>query len=231
MEMFKKILEKSKGLFKKNGSKKFIERVAIIGLIGAMLLIAGSTLFEKSPEDELDSNTLVGSSNANDNSNTSDTGNASNGTEVNYSSNDGSIDTFSQSSQDPQNEMENRLKSILTKISGAGKVDVMVTFYSGNEFIPAVDVNTSENNTHEKDKEGGTREIKQTDKENTTVYQEIDGVKKPFIIKEILPKVKGVVVVADGAADAEVKANLSKATQALLDIAAHKIQVFQRSGN
>lgn len=226
MEMFKKILENSKALFKKNGNKKLIERVAIIGLIGAMLLIAGSTLFKKSPEDKLDSNTLVGLSNANDTSNSSD---ASNGTEIN--SNDGSIETFNQSSQDPQNEMENRLKSILTKINGAGKVDVMVTFYSGNESIPAVDVNTSENNTHEKDKEGGTREIKQTDKESTTVYQEIDGKKKPFIIKEILPKVKGVVVVADGAEDAEVKANLAKATQALLDIAAHKIQVFQRSGN
>lgn len=219
MSILKKIQEKSKELLKKNGNKKFIERAGIIGLIGVMFLIAGSVLFEKPPENKSNSSTLI------------DAGNNKNTTEAKPETNDGAIETLSQSSQDPKNEMETKLKSILSKIKGAGKVDVMITFYSGNEYVTAVDVNTSENSTQEKDKEGGTRVITKNDKENKTIYQEVDGVKKPFIIKEILPKVKGVVIVADGAADAEVKADLAKATQALLDIASNKIQVFQRTDN
>ncbi|PYG86815.1 stage III sporulation protein AG [Ruminiclostridium sufflavum DSM 19573] len=212
--MLKKFLEKAKQIFTKNGSRKFIERAAIVALIGVMFLIAGSVLFEKNPRSSLESGT---------------SSNTLGNTEV--KTGEGAVETLNQTEKNLKNETELRLKAILSQISGAGKVDVMITFYSGNEFIPAADVNTSENDTQEKDKEGGSRVIKQTDKESTTIYQEVDGVKKPFIIKEILPKVKGVVVVADGAADAEVKADLVKATEALLDIAVHKIQVFQRDSN
>ena len=217
MNMLKKLMEKSKGLVTKQGSKKFIERAAIIALLGVICLIAGSVLFET--ENKTGTSTLANVSNAG-----LDTQAAS-------EAKDGAIETLNQSNKDPKSEMETKLQAILSKISGAGKVDVMITFYTGNEFVPAVDVNTSENNTQEKDKEGGSRVVKQTDKENSTIYEEVDGSKKPFIVKEILPKVKGVVIVADGAADAEVKANLAKATEALLDIATHKIQVFIRNGN
>ncbi|WP_244648207.1 stage III sporulation protein AG [Ruminiclostridium herbifermentans] len=219
MNMFKKLLEKAKGSVKKQGSKKIIEKAAIIALLGAMFLIAGSALFEKEPENNAINRTLVNASDAGlDAKAVSDT-------------RDGSAETFNQSNKDPKSEMESKLQAILSKIKGAGKVDVMITFYTGNEYIPAVDVNTSENSTQEKDKEGGSRIVRQTDIENSTIYEEANGSKKPFIIKEIFPKVKGVVVVADGADDAEVKANLSKAAEALLDIAAHKIQVFERNGN
>lgn len=217
MNMLKKLLEKSKGLVTKQGSKKFIERAAIIALLGVICLIAGSVLFEKDSENKTSTSTLANVGNA--------------GLDTKAASEDGAIETLNQSNKDPKSEMETKLQAILSKISGAGKVDVMITFYTGNEFIPAVDVNTSENNTQEKDKEGGSRVVKQTDIENSTIYEEVDGSKKPFIIKEILPKVKGVVIVADGAGDAEVKANLAKATEALLDIATHKIQVFIRNGN
>ncbi len=47
--------------------------------------------------------------------------------------------------------------------------------------------------------------LKQADKENKIIYDEEQGVKKPFILKELLPKVKGVVIVADGAGDIEIK--------------------------
>ena len=217
MNILKKLLEKSKGLVTKQGSKKIIERAAIIALLGVICLIAGSVLFEN--ENKASTSTF------------SKVGNAEIDTQAASEAKDGAIETLNQSNKDPKSEMESKLQAILSKISGAGKVEVMITFYTGNEYIPAVDVNTSENSTQEKDKEGGSRVVRQTDIENSTIYEEVDGSKKPFIIKEILPKVKGVVIVADGAADAEVKANLAKATEALLDIATHKIQVFMRSGN
>lgn len=223
MEIFKKLLEKFKALLKKNGNKKIIEKAAIIALLGVMCLIAGSVLFEKDTANNKNSNTLFDVN--------TDSNNAKTGSEVKSQPNGEALETLGKADIDQKDEMEKKLQSILSKINGAGKVEVMITFYSGNEYVPATDVNASDNTTNEKDKEGGSREIKQTEKQNTTIYEENDGVKKPFIIKEVLPKVKGVVVVADGAADAEVKANLAKATEALLDVATHKIQVFQRGGN
>ena len=52
--------------------------------------------------------------------------------------------------------------------------------------------------------------------------------KKPIILKEVLPEVKGVVVVADGASDTLIKERLVNAVKVLFDIPIHKIQVFER---
>lgn len=207
MNKVNKILKDLKSKITKYGSKKIIEKAVIIAIVGVICLIAGSVIFEGSSTKGVTDSTLDSISNA------------------------ATVETIKQSTEDPKNEMENSLASILSKIKGAGKVDVMITFYSGNESIPALDVKTSESDTSEKDKEGGSRIIKQSDIENKTIYEENDGVKKPFILKELLPKVKGVVIVADGVEDIEVKSNLAKATEALLEVAAHKIQVFERTRN
>ena len=207
MGKFNLFLKNIKQKITKYGNKKLIEKAVIIAIIGVICLIAGSVLFEGNPTKQAGGSTL------------------------NSNGNIDSVETIKQSSEEPKNEIENSLKTILSKIKGAGKVDVMVTFYSGNEAIPATDVKTSESTTEEKDKEGGSRSIKQADKENKIIYEEEQGVKKPFILKELLPKVKGVVIVADGAGDIEIKNNLARATEALLEVAIYKIQVFQRSGN
>ncbi|MDF2988169.1 MAG: hypothetical protein K0R50_3679 [Eubacterium sp.] len=213
MGKYGRIFKNLKAKLSKYGSKKIIEKAVIIAIVGVICLIAGSVLFEDTLKKTGDGDTVV-SAKVGDRVNPSETG-----------------ETFKQASEGSKSEMEENLGAILSKIKGAGKVEVMITFVSGSESVPAVDVNTSENNTQEKDKEGGSRTIKQSDRENSIVYEENQGVKKPFIVKELLPKVKGVVIVADGAGEAEIKSNLAKATEALLDVAAHKIQVFQRNNN
>lgn len=209
MGRYGQILKKFKEKLSRYGSKKIIEKALIIAIISVICLIAGSVMLE-------------GNTNKNKNPEPSPVSNAAD-TET------GGI--MKQGGGENKSEIETDLESILSKIKGAGKVEVMVTFYSGNESVPAADINTSENDTQERDKEGGTRSVKQTDKDSKIVYEEAQGTKKPFIVKELLPKVKGVVIVADGAGSAEVKSNLSMAAAALLEVAAHKIQVFQRNDN
>ncbi len=196
------------------GSKKIIEKAAIVAIAGVICLIAGSVLFE----DTLKKNNVTPAA-------------VSVNGDKQAPADQTATETIKRTDGESKSEMEENLKSILSQIKGAGKVDVMITFVSGNESIPAVDVTTSQNTTQEKDKEGGARDIKESNKENSIVYEESQGVKKPFVVKEILPKVKGVVIVAEGAGDAEVSSNLTKAAQALLEVAAHKIQVFQRRSN
>lgn len=214
MGKYLKFLNNVKKNITKYGSKKIIEKALIIAIIGVILLIAGSVLFDGG---SLKGSLLKGSTAAP--SENSGIGAETSGT------------MKKQSGDEYEDEMEKGLESILSEIKGAGRVNVMLTYYSGNESVPAYDVKTSGSDTQEKDKEGGTRSVKQNDNENTVIYQEEQGAKKPFIVKELLPKVKGVVIVADGAGNPDVQNNLAIAAQALLDVAAHKIQVFQRNGN
>lgn len=207
MNKFNEFLINLKKRFTKNGSKKIIEKTVIIALIGIIFLIAGSVLFE-------------------------DTGKKEQKILPDQTSEKEAVETLNQSDSQTKNEMEKNLETILSKIKGAGRVSVMVTFYSSNESVPVYDTKTSVNDTQEKDKEGGSRAVKQSDKENSIVYEENgDGVKKPYITKELLPNVKGVVIVADGAGDAVVRSNLCKATIALFDVPSHKVQVFERNNN
>ncbi|HEX2926325.1 MAG TPA: stage III sporulation protein AG [Ruminiclostridium sp.] len=207
MYKFNKLLADIKKKLAASGSKKIIQNTVVVAIIGIIFLIAGSVLFQ-------------GTGTKNEKA----VPQAKPGTEA--------VETLNQAESETKDKMEKNLESILSQIKGAGRVRVMVTFYSSNESVPAYDTKDSISDTQEKDKEGGTRAVKQTDKQNSIVYEEgNDGVKKPYITKQLLPKVKGVVIVADGAGDAVVRSNLAKATEALFEVASYKIQVFERNRN
>ena len=120
--------------------------------------------------------------------------------------------TVSSSSQYAK-EVEDKLSSVLSNVSGAGKVSVMLTLESGSEIIVAKTkeerTNTSANSTSV-----------------TVVESPVIVGKEPLILMEILPKIKGVIVVAQGANDVAVRLELLRAVQALIDVDANKIEIF-----
>ncbi len=198
----KKIWDYLRNLLEGKNKKKLVENAAIVVIIGVIAIIAGGTIFGGSKEENT----------------------AGQGKEKE------AAQTLGMAAQaDEKNEVEKRIEAILAQIEGAGKVDVMVTYVSGKEVVPAYDTKKSENDTSEKDNTGGTRNINQNDYENKIAYEEGAGTgKKPIILKEVLPEVRGVVVVAEGAGNIEVKEKLSKAVQVLLDVPIHRIQVFEK---
>ena len=64
--------------------------------------------------------------------------------------------------------------------------------------------------------------------EKNTVMQKDKGGEAPFVKSEISPKVRGVLVVADGAADNNVAANLKRAVCAALAVPIHKVEIMPR---
>lgn len=122
--------------------------------------------------------------------------------------------------------MENKLKSTLEKIEGVGRVDVMITFESGEEQVPAINVNDSTSTTEEKDGTGGTR--KNTQKTNgSTIVVTNDGAKnEPLIVKTYKPKVIGVCVVAEGADSKATEYMISKAVVKLFNLSMDKVNVY-----
>ena len=110
-------------------------------------------------------------------------------------------------------EVEDKLSKVLSDVSGAGKVSVMLTLESGSEIIVAKTkeerTNTSSNSTSV-----------------TVVESPVIVGKEPLILMEILPKIKGVIVVAQGANDVAVRLELLRAVQALIDVDSNKIEIF-----
>lgn len=123
--------------------------------------------------------------------------------------------------------LENKIQGILSQINGVGRVSVAITYSSSKEIVPAQDIKQNESNTNEKDKEGGVRNTIETDTDSKVIVGQQTET-KPVILKEIPPQVKGVVVVADGAGNGVVKANIEKAVSTALGISLSKVEVFSR---
>lgn len=101
--------------------------------------------------------------------------------------------------------LENKLKSNLSMVSGAGKVSVIISVKSGMENVVAT--------------------IK-TDKENITTEEPLIIGGKPVVLSESFPKINGVVIVAQGANNLSVRIQLINATAVFLNIENEKIQVL-----
>ncbi|AKA70199.1 stage III sporulation protein AG [Clostridium scatologenes] len=128
--------------------------------------------------------------------------------------------------QQYENEVQDKLKGTLEKIEGVGKVDVMVSFESGEEQVPAVNVSDSTNTTEEKDNEGGVRNSTQKNNGSTVVITNDGSKSKPLIVKTYKPKVSGVCVVAEGSENKLTELRITKAVVNLFNISEDKVNVY-----
>ncbi|MEG1752016.1 MAG: hypothetical protein RR140_00725 [Clostridia bacterium] len=115
-------------------------------------------------------------------------------------------------------ELESKLSNVLSQVEGAGKVKVMVVLESGSEFIYA---STKEDKTNTS---GNGSSTSNTSSEPIIINN--GGTSTPIIIKEYMPKVSGVIIVAEGGSSIIVKMNLLKAVQALLAVPSGNIEIL-----
>lgn len=118
--------------------------------------------------------------------------------------------------------LEKKLVRILKKLEGVGEVSVMLTLEDSSEKIPAANTTKSRENTKETDAEGGIREITRED-ESSQLLNVSDNI---VVLKEIRPNIKGVIVIAEGAEDAEILEKIYLAVQTVLGLTTNKVQVF-----
>ena len=122
-----------------------------------------------------------------------------------------------------ERDMERRMAEILSKIQGAGQVDVMLTFSATTESVVAHEEKTEEARSQENGK------VSQNLSKASTVVMTEDGNgnTSPLVLTEYSPQVEGVVIVAQGGDNAVVCKALNNAAQALLDVQAHKIAILK----
>lgn len=103
---------------------------------------------------------------------------------------------------------EKKLKSILESIEGAGKVKVFISYDGDAEQIPATDYK---------------REVSQNGERVEVTVKNADNT--PYIVKELAPKVSGVLVTATGADTLNMKIRIMKSVKAATGIPLNKICV------
>lgn len=120
--------------------------------------------------------------------------------------------------------VESRLKEILKKIQGVGEVHVMITFEDTAEKVPVFNTTQTVEKTDEKDAQGGTREVTREDLSQQIAYE--NGSDSLMILKETNPKVRGVIVVAEGAENIEIKEKLYSAVKTVLGITGNRVEIY-----
>lgn len=123
--------------------------------------------------------------------------------------------------------LERKLENILMQMDGVGRVDVMITVLDGGEQIVEKDQKTTSSSTSERDSGGGERSVTEQAGEDSTVYVETADEKYPYVQKETLPTVAGVVVVAEGGGNPAAVSEISESVQALLKVEPHRIRVVK----
>lgn len=125
--------------------------------------------------------------------------------------------------------IEEKLKTILETMRGVGRVEVMVTLEKSSEIIPASNTIQSYDTTEENDSSGGVRVMTSQSSTQNIVTSNNGNSQKPLVLKEIKPQVNGVIVVAEGAENIEVKAKLYDAVRTVLQVPGHKVQIYPKN--
>lgn len=113
--------------------------------------------------------------------------------------------------------IESKLSNIISKIDGVGNVSVMVTLASGPEYVYATN---DEEKINKNEGNGNSTTSKITTSSPIIVSNDA------IIVKEIMPEIGGIVVVAKGAESTKVKLEIIKAIQALVDVPQANIEVL-----
>lgn len=129
-------------------------------------------------------------------------------------------------SEPVSSSVEEKLQETLSKIEGAGQVQVMITYESSAEIVPAISVDTQTSTTTDEGENGTSKTNTENTQSEVVTVNGADG-GSALVLKEKSPPVKGVIVVAQGADDIRVKLSLLSAVETILNISPDQVDVYK----
>lgn len=133
----------------------------------------------------------------------------------------------SMSSDDYCMQLEKRVEELLSKMDGISNVKVMITLKCTAESVVLSEVSYEKNDRKATSDNGGTSEENSYQSSQVTVYEkDSKGNEIPYVIKENVPQIEGIAVVAKGGENANNSLKITSTLEALFGIDAHKISVI-----
>ncbi|WP_409301603.1 stage III sporulation protein AG [Peribacillus sp. SCS-155] len=130
--------------------------------------------------------------------------------------------------KDYEKYLQSEMKGALEQIAGVSDVKVVVNVDASERKIFEKNKNTQKQVTDETDQEGGKRTVEDTNIEEQLVIIR-DGEKEgPIVLETQKPKIRGVLVVAKGADNIQVKKWIVEAVTRTLDVPSHRVSVMPK---
>lgn len=123
--------------------------------------------------------------------------------------------------------LEKKLGNALIAINGAGRVKVVVTLEDVGSSIVEKDISYQRDNDNQNDGSTSSSAARYEDQEETVYTVDSQGRDIPYVSKQILPSVEGILIVADGADKENVKKQMKAAVLSLFDLDEHKIAIVK----
>ncbi len=125
---------------------------------------------------------------------------------------------------------ENQLKEALEGIQGVGDVTVVVNVDATEKQVLEKNSKTQTQTTDETDREGGKRNVEDSSKEDSLVIIREGENEVPIVVETKKPEIRGVLIVAKGADNIQVKKWIVEAVTRALDVPSHRVAVMPKKG-
>lgn len=112
--------------------------------------------------------------------------------------------------------LEENLEKTLNQVQGVSEAKAMVTLESGFEYVPAY-----ETGSEKYESDAG-------EQKKFIVLKKKGGAEEAFVLKECLPKIQGVLVIAKGVGNSETERDVVEAVKTIFDISSSRVKVLEK---
>ncbi|PWW30512.1 stage III sporulation protein AG [Cytobacillus oceanisediminis] len=123
---------------------------------------------------------------------------------------------------------EAQIKEALDAIVGVGDATVVVNVDATEKKVLEKNKTTQKQTTDETDREGGKRKVEDQSQEEQLVIVRNGEKEVPIVIETKKPEIRGVLVVAKGAENIQVKKWIIEAVTRALDVPSHRVSVMPK---
>ncbi|MDG5788696.1 stage III sporulation protein AG [Evansella sp. AB-P1] len=123
---------------------------------------------------------------------------------------------------------ERQLERALEQVVGVSDVTVVVNLAETERVVYQKNQNIKEQITDETDREGGTREVQDKTKDEQVVIIRNGDREEALVVKTEKPDIRGVLVVANGVENIQVKTWIVEAVSRVLDVPSHRVSVLPK---
>lgn len=130
--------------------------------------------------------------------------------------------------EDVEAAYEKELTAALEQIAGVSNVTVVVTLEATERKQFEKDTTVKSQETKEQDRKGGTRTVTDQTRDESVVMMKKDGGEVPVILEVKQPDIRGVLIVAEGAENIQVKKWIIESVTRALNVPSHRVAVMPK---
>ncbi|PEJ56998.1 stage III sporulation protein AG [Bacillus sp. AFS002410] len=127
-----------------------------------------------------------------------------------------------------ERKYEQQLTDTLNNMAGVSNVKVEVNLEGSEKKVYQTNKTNRTQETDETDKQGGKRNIDDQSQEEQVVIIDNGDKQEPVIVETEMPRIRGVLVIAKGADNLEVKSMIREAVTRLLDVPSYRVSVLPK---